>query len=113
VRPLILLLASVLYLFGQSLNGTGPAMLLGTVATPVDSPGAGTYASTQSVTLSATHSSSILYTVDGGTPARPSSGTAYSGAFDISVTTTLKVVGCNSPLWKPSAVDTAVYTITP
>lgn len=112
MRPLILLLASVLYLFGQSLNSTGPAMLLGTVATPVDTPGAGPYVGSQSVTLSATHSGSILYTVDGSTPACPSTGTAYTGAFAINTTATLKAVGCNSPLWKPSAVDTAVYTIS-
>src|SRR5271157_5560091 len=63
--------------------------------TPTDSPGAGTYSSTQSVTLSDAHALTILYTTTGTPPSCPSTGTLYSGAFNISVTTTIKAIGCN------------------
>ena len=63
--------------------------------TPTDSPGMGTYSSTQSVTLSDPTAATILYTTDGSTPACPATGTLYTGAFNISVTTTLKAIGCN------------------
>jgi len=87
------------------------------VATPTDSPGAGTYSSTQSVTLSdATGSAVICYTVDGSTPAAStpgtcSAGTTYSGAFNIASTTTLKAIGTKTGL-SNSAVLTSVYTIS-
>jgi hypothetical protein len=71
-----------------------PAGGIGAVSTPVDSPGAGTYGSTQSVTIAATNSTSIRYTLDGSTPACPSTGTLYTGAFNISTTSTLKAIGC-------------------
>lgn len=82
-----------------------------TLSTPVDSPGAGTYSSTQSVTITDAGSSLILYTTDGSTPACPATGTLYSGAFNITVTTTLKAIGCAVD-GASSGVLTSVYTIT-
>ena len=81
-----------------------------TIGTPTDSPGAGTYGSTQSVTLSDASAGFILYTVDGSTPACPSTGTLYTGAFNISVTTTLKAIGCLGG--NGGGVRTSVYTIS-
>jgi hypothetical protein len=86
-----------------------------TVATPADSPGAGTYGSTQSVTLSdSTTSAFLCYTTDGSTPtgtgASCTNGTHYTGAFNITVTTTLKVIGFKSN-YNDSSMLTSVYTI--
>ena len=78
--------------------------------TPTDSPGMGTYSSTQSVTLSDPTAATILYTTDGSTPACPATGTLYTGAFNISVTTTLKAIGCNGVTG--GGVLTSVYTIS-
>lgn len=80
-----------------------------TPLTPVASPGAGSYGSTQSVTLTDASAATILYTTDGSTPACPLTGTLYSTAISISVTTTLKAVGCNGA--DGGSVLTAVYTI--
>ena len=63
--------------------------------TPVDMPGGGTYSSTQSVTITDATATFILYTLDGSTPACPGTGTLYTGAFNISSTSTLKAIGCN------------------
>jgi Chitobiase/beta-hexosaminidase C-terminal domain len=78
--------------------------------TPVDSPGGGTYSSTQSVTITDATATFILYTLDGSTPACPGTGTLYTGAFNISTTTTLKAIGCNGITG--GGVLTSVYTIT-
>ncbi len=78
-------------------------------ATPTFSPAAGTYTTTQSVTISDTTPGSIIYyTTDGSTPTTSSS--VYSGAITVSASETLKaiaVVSANSD----SAVGTAAYTI--
>ncbi len=82
----------------------------GTVATPVASPAAGNYTSTQSVTLSTTTSgASIYYTRNGTTPT--TSSTLYSSAISISSTTTIKAIAVKSGM-NNSAVMTALYTIT-
>ncbi len=78
--------------------------------TPTDSPGGGTYGSTQSVTLSDPTASIILYTIDGSTPACPATGTLYTGAISVAVTTTIKAVGCNGVTG--GGVLTSVYTIS-
>lgn len=81
-----------------------------TVATPSASPGAGTYSSAQSVTLTtATGGAAIYYTTDGSTPT--TSSTLYSGAISISVTTTLKAIAALAG-YNNSSVLTAAYTIT-
>ncbi len=78
---------------------------------PTGSPVAGTYTSTQSVTLSSTGSNSIYYTLDGVTIPTCSSGTLSSGAISISSTTTIKAIGCDTA-GNTSSVVTSTYTIS-
>lgn len=83
--------------------------------TPTDSPGAGTYSSAQTVTLSdATGGAYICYTTDGSTPAGTASictnGTHYTAGFLVSSTTTVKAVA-NYSLFDQSNILTSVYTI--
>jgi unsaturated rhamnogalacturonyl hydrolase len=82
----------------------------GTVATPVFSPGGGTYSSAQTVTISTTTGgASIRYTTDGSTPSE-AAGTIYSGPVSISSTATLKAIGYESGM-TDSAITSATYTI--
>ena len=81
----------------------------GTVGTPAASPGAGTYTSSQSVTLTAANSTSIYYSLT--TTPTCGTGTLYSGAIAITATSTLQAIGCASG-WTPSAVLSAAYTIS-
>jgi len=81
-----------------------------TVATPTFSPGAGTYTSSQSVTISdATSGATIYYTTNNTTPS--STSTKYSGPISVTASETLKAIaelsGDNN-----SAVATAAYTIS-
>jgi MYXO-CTERM domain-containing protein len=82
------------------------------VAAPIFSPGGGTYASAQNVTISdATSGASIRYTLDGSTPSG-TAGTLYSGPVNISNTATLQAIAflsgdLNSP------VTSGTYTINP
>ncbi len=80
------------------------------VKTPIDSPGAGTYSSTQSVTITDASANFIRYTTDGSSPSF-TVGTLYTGAFNIAVTTTLKAIGCKVQNAKCGGVLTSVYTI--
>jgi N-acetylneuraminic acid mutarotase len=78
-------------------------------ATPAFSPVAGTYASSQSVTLSdSTPGATIYYTTNGTTPT--TSSTAYTGAITVSSTETLEAIATASG-YSTSAVATALYTI--
>lgn len=81
-----------------------------TVGAITSSPGAGTYTSTQSVTLSiATTTSAVAhYTIDGG--AVSCASTAYSGAFNVAVTTTVKAIGCKTNYVSDTAISD-LYTI--
>ena len=67
-----------------------------TVGAITSSPGAGTYGSTQSVTLNiaTTTGATAHYTTDGG--AVSCASTTYSGAFNVAVTTTVKAIGCKT-----------------
>ena len=79
-------------------------------ATPTFNPAAGTYSSTQSVTISsATGGVSIRYTTNGTTPSS-TVGTVYSSAVSISATCTLQAIAYKSGL-SNSAVASGVYTI--
>jgi hypothetical protein len=78
---------------------------------PTFSVAAGTYATTQSVTISdATSGTKIYYTTDGTTPTTSSS--AYSGAISISTTKTLEAIAVKTG-YTTSATATATYTIAP
>lgn len=63
-------------------------------STPVASPAAGTHEGTQSVTLSATGSTSIRYSTS-GMPSDCSSGTLYNGAISVSSDTTIYTRACD------------------
>ena len=70
----------------------------------------GSYASTQSVTLtSATSGAEIYYTTDGTTPTKESN--KYSTAVSIASTSTLKAIAVKEG-YAPSNVTTESYTIT-
>jgi hypothetical protein len=82
------------------------------VATPTFSPVAGTYSSSQSVTVSSTDSGLsgfvMYYTTDGSTPT--TSSTLYSGAITVSASETLKVLAVATG-YLDSAIASAVYVI--
>ncbi len=82
-----------------------------TVATPVLSPEAGSYANGQACTITCTTSgASIYYTLDGSTP--DANSTLYSGAVSLpdDSTTTVKAIAIHSAKWwTDSAVGSAEY----
>ncbi len=100
-------------------DGTGVTMLrlragegaaLATVETPVFSPVAGSYGSTQSVTItSATSGASIYYTNDGSAP--NATKTLYTGAISVAADVTLKAIAIKAAM-TDSAVATAAYVIS-
>jgi Chitobiase/beta-hexosaminidase C-terminal domain len=81
-----------------------------TVATPTFSPAAGTYSTTQSVTIAdATSGAAIHYTTDGTTPTATSP--TYTTAITVAATTTIKAIGTKSGS-TTSTVASATYTIS-
>src|SRR5579859_4335997 len=79
------------------------------VATPTFNPTAGTYSSTQMVSISdATTGSTIYYTTDGSTPT--TSSTQYTGQITVSSTMTIEAMATASGMTN-SIVATATYTI--
>lgn len=102
---------------GNVATGTGVTFTTSETAdttppTVTISPAAGTFTSTQSVTLSGSDNSggsvTIYYTTDGSTPTQ--SSTVYSSAISVAATTTIKYFG-KDPSGNVSVVQTAVYTI--
>lgn len=82
----------------------------GTAAAPTFSPAAGTYAGSQSVSLStSTTGATIRYTTDGSTPSLVN-GFTYSGPFNVSSSTTVKAVTMSAGL-VDSPVSSATYVI--
>jgi len=80
-------------------------------ATPTFSLAAGTYASTQSVTISdATSGATIYYTTNGTTPTTSSSVYSAGNAITVASTETLEAIATASG-YAQSAVATATYTI--
>jgi glucosylceramidase len=78
-------------------------------ATPTFSPGAGTYTSAQSVTISdATGGAAIYYTTDGSEPT--ASATLYASAISVSSTQTLKAIAIAAG-FDNGPVASAAYTI--
>ena len=79
-------------------------------ATPTFSPAAGTYTSSQSVTIScSTPSSTIYYTTDGSTPTTASA--VFTSPVTVAVSETIKAIA-TAPNFTQSAVGSAVYTIS-
>jgi predicted 3-demethylubiquinone-9 3-methyltransferase (glyoxalase superfamily) len=72
------------------------------------SPAAGTFASAQSVTLTASEPSTIYYTLDGSTPT--TSSTVYSTPISVSATTTIKYFAKDTA-GNSGTVQTATFTI--
>jgi hypothetical protein len=97
--------------WADSSVATAAFTITGTVATPTFSPGAGTYTSTQNVTIaSATSGASIRYTTD-GSPPTSASGTLYSAPVSVAVTPTLTAIAYKTD-WADSALGTADYGIS-
>jgi ribosome-binding factor A len=81
------------------------------LAKPVFSPKAGTYGTTQTVSISdPLAAATIYYTTDGSTPT--TSSTVYTGPITVSASETLKALADATGYLK-SPVATAIYTITP
>ena len=84
-------------------TGAGPA-----AATPVITPGTGTYSSSQQVTISdATPGAIIYYTTDGSVPSGAS--TKYTSAITVSSNETLNAIA-TAPGYAQSATASATYT---
>ncbi|MGD0224683.1 MAG: glycoside hydrolase family 88 protein [Terriglobia bacterium] len=91
-----------------------------TVATPTFNPGADTYSSAQSVSITSTTSgATICYTTNGSTPAANTPGTcstgtalANGGSVMVSTSETLEAIGTENGFTN-SAVGSATYTISP
>jgi hypothetical protein len=82
-----------------------------TASTPTFSPAGGTFASTQSVTLSdPTAGATIYYTTNGAAPS--TSSTKYTGAFSLSASSAIEAIAV-APGFANSGVAKAVYVIAP
>jgi subtilase family serine protease len=79
-------------------------------ATPTFSPAAGTYTTSQSVTISDTTPGAIIYYTTNGT-APTTSSTLYSSPITVSATETVEAIATASGSLQ-SAVGSAVYTMT-
>lgn len=91
------------------------ANVAGVVATPTASANSGTYAASQSVTLSSSTPGSTIYYTTGGENLTCGNGTAYTGTIPINSTTTLNAIACKSPsgnsMYIPSNILEATYII--
>ena len=100
---------AIAYESGMTDSAVASATYTISVATPTFSPGAGTYTSAQTVTIStATSGASIRYTTDGSTPSE-TAGTVYSAPITVSSTETVKAIAYESGM-TDSSVASVVYT---
>jgi hypothetical protein len=85
------------------------------VAAPVFTPVAGSYSTTQTVTVSTSTSlaAAIHYTTNGTTPTVSSPSLNSSDSISVSSSETIKAIAVVNGYASPSAVSTAVYTIAP
>ena len=82
----------------------------GSVAAPIFSPAAGTYANPQSVTVStSTAGASIRFTTDGSAPTE-TIGTVYSTPLVVATSETINAIAYRSG-WLDSTVSTAAYSL--
>ena len=93
-----------------ALDVTPSTSVTPTAAAPTVSPSAGTYGSTQSVSLSDTTTGAAIYYTTNGTTPTPSS-TRYSAPISVAATTTIKALAVASG-YTTSPVTTASYTIS-
>ncbi|MGD0098492.1 MAG: chitobiase/beta-hexosaminidase C-terminal domain-containing protein [Terracidiphilus sp.] len=97
--------------FNNSTVSTAAYTITPTLPAPTFSPAAGTYSTSQSVTISdATSGTTIYYTTNGTTPTTSSS--VYGGPITVSATETLEAIAVQTGFTN-SAAATAAYTITP
>lgn len=122
--PLLLFLGMLILLTGQIVyasettgcvgSGCGSGIQTGVGGTviiaPTASPAAGTYTSTQSVTLTATGANSIHYTTDNTTPTC-TTGSTYGSAISVSSSLTIKAISCYANS-NASTVSSNSYTIS-
>ena len=88
---------------------SGTYTIQSAAATPTFSPGAGSYSSPRSVTISdSSAGTNIYYTTNGTTPT--TSSAIYTGPITVSATTTLNAIAVGNG-FSPSAVASAVYNI--
>jgi sugar lactone lactonase YvrE len=95
--------------YANSPVATATYTIMKVAATPTFSPAAGTYTSTQSVTISDTTVEAAIYYTTNGTPPTTSS-TKYTGAISVSSTETLEAIAVGTG-YSASAVSSATYTI--
>lgn len=105
--------------YSDSSVGSAAYTINGSVSAPSFSPGAGTYSSAQTVTVtSATSGTTICYTTDNSTPAASTPGTCSAGttltnggSVTVSSSLTLKALATKSG-YSNSSVTSAAYTIS-
>jgi LysM repeat protein len=97
--------------YSNSAVATATYTIAPVLPAPTFSPVAGTYTTSQSVTISdATSGTTIYYTTNGTTPTTSSS--VYSGPITVSATETLEAIAVKTG-YTNSTVGSAMYTITP
>ena len=95
--------------YTNSAIGSAAYVINGTVATPTFSPVAGTYSSSQTVTISSTTSgTTIYYTTNGTTPT--TSSTQYTAPITVSTSETVKALAVKIG-YTNSAIGSAAYVI--
>ena len=79
---------------GALSNEVSGTPFVGQVAAPVMSPAAGTYASTQTVTLTSSTNGAVIYYRLDGVSASCSAGSIYTTPITVSATTTISSIAC-------------------